>query len=331
VRAASSSRPSACPRDEGIALRAAILREYGQPPQPGDFADPEPAEGKDVVRVLAAGLNPVDMRMASGSFYGGSPPLPSVAGREGVGRTPEDTVVYFDSPVAPYGSFAERTLIDGARAIPLPVDIDPALATCFGIAGLAAWLSLEWRARLREGETVLVLGASGVVGQIAVQAARLLGARRVVAAARDAEGLTRARERGADAVVQIGGVDDLAEAFRQACGDGADVVVDPVWGEPAAAATEACRAQGRLVQVGESANARSSITSAAVRGKLLAILGHTNFLAPEEVKRDAYRRMVEHAARGDLIVDVERVPLAEVADAWRRQQSSPHHKLVVVP
>jgi NADPH2:quinone reductase len=312
-------------------MRAAILREYGKPPEPGEFEDPQAADGQAVVDVEAAGLNPVDLRMASGTFYGGSPPLPSVVGREGVGRMPDGTLVYFDGPVAPYGSFAERALVDERTAIPLPAEIDPALATAFGVAGLAAWLALEWRAQLREGETVLVLGASGVVGLVAVQAARLLGAGRVVGAARSAEGLERARERGADEVVQIGAVDDLAQAFREACGEGADVVIDPVWGEPAAAAVQACRTNGRLVQIGESAGSHSSIASAAVRGKLLAILGHTNFLAPAKVKRDAYRRMVEHAAAGELAVDLERVPLDEVADAWRRQQTSPHHKLVIVP
>jgi NADPH2:quinone reductase len=248
-----------------------------------------------------------------------------------VGRTPDGELVYFDSPVAPYGSFAKRTLVERAGLIPLPVEIDAAQATCFGIAGLAAWLALDWRAQMRAGETVLVLGASGVVGQIAVQAARLLGAGRVVAAARSAEVLEHVRAGGADAVVRIGDVEDLAAALRDACGDGADVVIDPVWGAPAAAAIEACRPHARLVQLGESAGSHSSIASAAVRGKMLGILGHANHMAPQEVKREAYRRMVEHAAAGELAVAVERVPLDEVGEAWQRQQSSPHHKLVIVP
>ena len=312
-------------------MRAAILREYDEPPEPGEFDDPEAGDGQVVVEVKAAGLNPVDLHMASGSFYGGASPLPSVVGKEGVGLDPEGRLVYFDRPVPPYGAFAERTLVARDSVIALPVEIDPALATCFGVAGLAAWLALDWRAQLREGETVLVLGATGVVGQIAVQAARLLGAGRIVGAGRDPEGLDRARERGADVVVQIGAVDDLAEAFREACGEGPEVVIDPVWGEPAAAAIEACRPEARLVQLGQAADSHSSIASSAVRGKLLSILGHTNFRAPAEVTRDAYTRMVEHAAAGDLTVDVERVSLEQVADAWERQRSSPHHKLVIVP
>jgi NADPH2:quinone reductase len=314
-------------------MRAAILKWYGAPPEVGDFDEPQASNGNAVVDVLAAGLNPVDIRIASGHFYGGSPELPSVAGREGVGRTQDGKLVYFDSPVAPFGSFAERTAIWADAAIPIETDIDPALAVAFGIAGLAGWLALEWRAQLREGETVLVLGASGVVGAIAVQAARLLGAGRVVAAARSPEGLDRARELGADAVVSLAeGAEDLPDALREASGgDGYDVVVDPVWGDPATAALEACRPFARLIQLGESANPYVTLASAPVRGRSLEIRGHTNHLAPPEVKRAAYQRMIRHAAAGELAVDVERVPLDQAPDAWVRQQRSPRHKLVIVP
>src|SRR3954447_10784774 len=214
-------------------MRAAILRWYGAPPELGDFDEPQAGDGTAVVDVVAAGLNPVDIRMASGHFYGGSPELPSVAGREGIARTEDGSLVYFDSPVAPFGSFAERAAINADAAIPIEADIDPALAVAFGIAGLAGWLALEWRAQLREGENVLVLGASGVVGSIAVQAARLLGAGRVVAAARSPEGLDRARELGADAVVDVAAAEgELVEALREASGgDGYDLVLDPVCGD----------------------------------------------------------------------------------------------------
>jgi NADPH2:quinone reductase len=199
------------------------------------------------------------------------------------------------------------------------------------VAGWAAWLALEWRAQVKAGETVLVLGASGVVGQIAVQAAKLLGAGRVVAAARSAEGLELVRARGADEVVQIGATDDLVQALKDAGGGGLDVVIDPLWGEPAAAAVEACSPNARLVQLGQSAGTHSSLSSAAVRGKSLSILGHTNFTVPREVKRAAYDRMIDHASRGELLVDVEKVALENIADAWERQKRFPGRKLVIVP
>jgi NADPH2:quinone reductase len=312
-------------------MRAAILTEYGKTPQVGEFDDPTPADGKEVVDVLAAGMNPVDVAKSSGTFYGGNPPLPSVVGTEGIARLADGRTVYFDAPVAPYGAFAERTLIDPSVTYGVPDGLDPALAVVFGIAGLAGWLALQYRADLREGETVLVLGAGGVVGQIAVQAAKLLGAGRVVAAARSQERLDRAVQQGADATVQIGAVDDLAQAFREASGGGVDVVVDPVWGEPAVAALVAMNVRGRLVQLGQSAGADATVPSAAIRGKTLDVLGHTNFAVPVEDKRAAYETMAEHAVAGRLDVEVERVPLDGLPDVWERQTGSPGRKLVVLP
>ena len=312
-------------------MRAAILTAYGQTPEIGEFDDPVAGDGSAVVDVQAAGMNPVDISKASGHFYAGSPPLPSVVGSEGVGRTEDGRTVYFERPVAPYGSFAERALIDPSATYAVPEGCDPALAVVFGIAGLAGWLALEYRARVREGETVLVLGAGGVVGQVAVQAAKLLGAGRVVAATRSEERLRRAAEQGADATVQIGAVDDLAEALREASGGGVDVVVDPVWGEPAVAAMAAMNPRGRLVQLGQSAGAVATAPSAPIRGKTLDVLGYTSFAVSTEDKRVAYERMAKHAAAGELSVEVERIPLEDVPSAWERQLSSPGVKLVIVP
>ena len=313
------------------AMRAAVLRQVGRPPEAAAFEEPQAGPGQAVVEVLAAGVNPVDISKALGTFYAGPPPVPCVVGGEGVGRLPDGRAAYFDSPEAPFGSIAERSLIAEERAIPLPDGLDPALAVCFGVAGLAAWLALEWRAQLQPGETVLVLGASGVVGQLAVQGAKLMGAARVVAAGRSSEGLEAALERGAGAAVVIGDADDLEQAFREAAGGDIHVVVDPVWGKPAAAAVEAAAEGARLVQLGQSAGLTSELSSAAIRGKLLSILGHSNFKAPTEVKRAAYARMAKHGAAGELSVEVEQLPLDRVQEAWERQASSPGHKLVIVP
>jgi NADPH2:quinone reductase len=313
-------------------MRAAIVREFGSGPEVGEFDDPvATADGHAVVEILAGGLNPVDLSIATGRFYGGAPPLPYVPGREGVGRLTDGTRVYFDSGVAPYGSFAERTLIERSGAVALPDGLDEGIAVALGIAGLAAWLALEWRAHLQAGETVIVLGATGVVGQIAVQAARLLGAGRVVAVGRNADRLAPLLGLGADAIVAMDGEDDLAAALREAADGGVDVVIDPLWGAPAAAAIETLRLRGRLVQIGQSAGAQATIASATVRGRLLSILGHTNFAVPLDVRQDAYRRMAGHARDGAITVDVERVPLDDIAAAWERQRAAPGLKLVVVP
>ena len=317
-------------------MRAAILREYDATPQLGEFDDPEPGDGTVVAEVLAAGLNPVDIRKAAGVFpLAPKPPLPSVAGWEGVARLEDGSHVYFVDPPPPYGALAERTLIDPSATHPVPEGVDPGVAVALGIAGLAGWLALSWSAKLREGETVLVLGATGTVGQVAVQGAKLMGASRVVAAGRNPRGLERAAELGADATVSLtDAADDLADAFREAAGDagGFDVIVDPLWGEPAVAAMEASKRFTRHVALGQSAAMHAQVSVATVRNKPLTIVGHTNYAIPFEDQQGAYAEMTQHAAAGRLTADVDAVPLDRAADAWERLRAgSPGAKLVVLP
>ena len=223
---------------------------------------------------------------------------------------------------------AEWTAIDPEVAIEVPDGVDDGLAVSFGISGLAAWLALTWRAELEPGESVLVLGASGVVGQIAVQGARLLGAGRVVAAARSEEGLAWAREQlGGDAVVELDEADDLTERLAEAAGGGFDVVIDPIWGTAAMAAIGALNQEGRLVQVGHSAGPTAEVPARLFRDKLARLIGHTNFKASAQLKRDAFAAMCRHAAAGELSVPVERVPLDELDSVW---EGGPPHKKTVL-
>jgi NADPH:quinone reductase-like Zn-dependent oxidoreductase len=316
-------------------MRAAVLHEYGVP-RPGDFqepvAGPDETDGTEsaVLDVLAAGLNPVDVAICAGRFYAGKPPLPSVAGREGVGML-DGARVYFDAPLAPFGSMAQRALIDPRSTYPVPDGVADGVAVALGISGLAAWLALTWRAKLQPGEHVLVLAASGVLGQIAVQAAKSLGAARVVAAARSREGLDRCLALGADAAVRLGEPEDLPAALTAAAEGRIDVVLDPLWGEPLVAAVNAASFGARLVQIGAGAGADATLPSAAIRGKMLVLMGHTNFAAPPEVKREAYRQLAERAARGELRVEIDPLALEQVGEAWERLAAGSHRKIVLVP
>ncbi|MGA7436332.1 MAG: zinc-binding dehydrogenase, partial [Solirubrobacterales bacterium] len=186
------------------------------------------------------------------------------------------------------------------------------------------------RGKLMEGETVLVNGASGSVGQIAIQAARLLGATRVIGTARSASGMAKVEALGADAVVSTES-DTLGPDLVEATDGGADLVIDNLWGEPALAAIDAMKAQGRLVQVGNSAGSHASIQAGRLRGGLITITGHRNFWAPRDDRVDAFQKMCAHSIAGELKIEVEVCPLTEVADVWRRQKASPGHKLALDP
>jgi NADPH2:quinone reductase len=217
---------------------------------------------------------------------------------------------------------------DPGDTFDVPDGLDDGVAVALGIAGLAAWLPLTFHAQLQPGESVLVLGASGVVGQIAAQAAKLLGAGRVVAAARSRPVLERLRERGAaDEIAVLEG--DLVQALKGAAPDGYDVIVDPLYGQPLEAALQVARPNARIVVVGAAAGTEATIPIIALYGR--RIISHSNGQVPVDVRREAYATMARHALAGEIAVDVERLPLSDIQRAWQEQASGPHHKIALIP
>jgi NADPH2:quinone reductase len=303
-------------------VRAARIPELGAEPRVEEIADPEPANGRELVEVLAAALNPLDINIAAGRFYGGHPPVPYVPGSEGVVRRDGARFHAFGDGlgIARDGTLAELAAVAEGTLVEVPDGVDDAQAVAFGIAGIIAWSAVAWRVEVGPGDRVLVLGATGAVGTIAVQAARLLGAERIVAAGRDTERLARAAELGADETVQLDGGEDLADRLRAAAGgEGPNVIVDPLWGDAAATASEAAAPGARIVHLGQSAGPTASFASAAVRGKELSILGVSNFARSRDERRALYHELLEHVRSGEIRLDVETFPLEQVDEAWRRQ------------
>jgi NADPH:quinone reductase len=296
----------------------------------GDVPVPVDVDGGGSFEIVAVALNPLDLAVAAGRFAGGHPPFPYVPGCEAIGRRDGERMHLFGDGrgTARDGFLVERVDLPDELAVPVPEGLDDAAAAACGIAGMAGWAPVAVRAPVRPDDRVLVLAATGMVGSIAVQGARLLGAERIVAAGRDEAKLRHALELGADVTVTLDG-DDLVERFREACGgDGPTLVVDPVWGEPARAAIEAAAPGARIVQVGQSAGAEATLTSAAIRLKQLSILGYTDFALTPEQRREVYGGLTEHVLAGRIRIDVETFPLDAVSQAWSAQQDG--RKAVVV-
>ena len=285
--------------------------------------------------MLAAPINPIDLAVSRGILATGHPELPYVPGCEAVGRTADGRLVWIFGRLARAdveGAMAERASLGDANVIEVPDGADPALAAGLGIAGLAGWLPLAWRAPLTGGENVLVLGATGSVGLVAVQAAKLLGAARVVAAGRSTAGLERATQHGADATIRLDEANDLVAAFKDAFGgEGPSYVFDPLWGDPPQLRSRLpCRAPRSSISASRRARRPSSPLRRCASRTFRSSDTRTSLVPPDELA-EQYPRLVGHAVAGDIRLDVERVPLDSVADAWRRQAEGAGTKLVVVP
>jgi NADPH:quinone reductase-like Zn-dependent oxidoreductase len=322
-------------------MRAALLSRFGQLPEPADVTPPDLGPGRALVRVSAAPINQLDLLIGSGHFYGGAPGLPYVPGIEGVGTvvegdrlTPQTRVWFaFERFDGARGSMAELCAVDEARTVVIEHDIDDATAAGLGLTGVAAWMSLSHRGRLAAGEQVLVLGAAGAVGQIALQAARILGADRVIGTSRSEEGRAIVERLGADAVVDSSGdeADIIAARIERACVGPLALAIDPAWGLLAAASVRALGPGGRLVNLGSSADQVASLDSALIRSKSVSVLGYTNATLSFQEIRAAVRTLHGHAAEGRIGVLAEQLALDDVASAFERAGDSPHRKLVVLP
>ena len=311
-------------------MKAAVLKQQGTPPQFGDFREPEPTPHQVVIEVLAAGVHHVDVLKGSGALTP-SPATPYVVGSDGVGVTPDGRRVFFDAPVAPFGSWAQRTLVAEDCLLEVADKVDNLTAAALGNTGLAAWLALSWRARLQAAESVLILGAAGALGSIAVQAAKVQGAAHVIAADRHADRLRRAHEHGADATVVIDDGDLVPRLLEAAGAHGIDVIIDPLWGEPALAAMKAASPGARHIQLGDAAATMVDLPGVVLRSSELHIMGFRYFDTPPAERHVAYRMLTEHAAEGEISVDVIPMSLDAVESAWQEQQRGARAKLVLVP
>jgi NADPH2:quinone reductase len=298
-------------------------------------------EGKVSVEVLAAALKPIDRQLASGRHYGSqSQKLPAVCGTDGVGRLGDGRRVLFARASPSFGAFAERTVVNPALCFPIPDGVDDATAAAVFNPGLSAWASLAWRARIETGESVLILGATGVTGKLAVQTAKMLGAGRVVAAGRNEHVLASLGKLGADATIRLDGSrQELAEAFAYAAKEQPfDVVIDYLWGLPVEALLDSMTRDDltpagrrtRLVQTGESAGATISLRASALRSSRVEILGAGSGSAPPaHMWAPAIENVLHMVAEGKLRIETERAALSAVESVWNK--TTPGVRIVLIP
>ncbi|HEV2577848.1 MAG TPA: zinc-binding alcohol dehydrogenase family protein [Acidobacteriaceae bacterium] len=306
-------------------MNAALVESFQSPPRYTQFDDPQPQPSESLVAVLAAGLHPIVKALAKGSHYGSTGKLPFVPGLDGVGRLDDGRRVFFGASRPPFGSMAERTIARPPFLIPLPDAIPDAAAAALGNPAMSSWAALAHRAKFTAGESILVLGATGVAGQLAVQIAKRLGAARVVACGRNPEALAKTKSLGADATISLElSHDELVTALRREIDNGIDIVLDYLWGAPAEATLEAIAKKGlshatariRYIQIGNSAGAKIWLEASVLRSSGLELLGSGFGSASMQDLAASIADFFAEAARKPFEISVRTFPLRDVSAAW---------------
>jgi len=308
-------------------MKAAIVQAAGQTPVYGDFLEPTPAPGEQHIRVAASAISHVVKSRASGAHYSSSGQFPFVAGIDGVGSLDDGRRVYFILPRAPNGSMAEETVVASAQCVVLPDGLDDVTAAAIVNPGLSSWAAYAERARLKPAETVLVNGATGTAGRLAVQIAKYLGARQVIATGRNVDALASLASLGADVTITLGEA-DLETKLKEQFARGVDVVVDYLWGKSAETILIAGAKAGpdavpiRFVQIGSASGADITLPSAVLRSSAIELMGSGIGSISLDRLVNAAGGLLRAAVPGGFKIAAKAVPLSEVEVAWPKDDST---------
>lgn len=317
-------------------MRAAVVREAGKAPVYGEFERPVAGGGEELIAVRAAALSPFTRSRALGAHYSSGDEFPLVAGSDGVGVTQDGRRVYFALPEERFGSFAEFSLVRAERCVAIPDGVDDVTAAAIANPGMSAWAALVERAKLAPGETVLVNGATGTAGRLAVQIAKYLGAGRVIATGRTLKELESLKELGADVVVPFalgllhpGGAKEYERALQEAFTEGIDVVVDYLWGESAktilvaiAKAVEDAHPV-RFVHVGGASGEDVDLPGAVLRSSAVVLMGSGVKSVALSGLLEAIRSVFAAVVPAGLRVATRVVPLEEIGAVWEKDGAKP--------
>ena len=324
-------------------MKAAVIQAAGKSPVYGDFNEPVAGEGQELITVSASGLSQFSKSRSSGSHYSSSGTFPSVAGADGVGRTADGRRVYFVLPEAPYGALAEKTVVRAKQCVAVPDGLDDVTAAAIANPGMSAWAALVERAHLKTGEAVLVNGATGTAGRLAVQLAKHLGASKVIATGRNERELQDLSSLGGDVMIPftLGPSDALgAKHYEQALiaefTRGIDVVIDYLWGESAktiivaiAKAVEDAKPV-RFVQVGGASRQENiELPSAALRSSAVQLMGSGVKSVPFPKLLDSIRSVFHSVVPAKLQIATKTAPLSAIAEIWGDVPGKPRMVCVV--
>jgi NADPH:quinone reductase-like Zn-dependent oxidoreductase len=310
-------------------MKAAIVPGAGQTPVYGDFTEPRPSANDTSIAVTAAAISHVVKGRASGTHYSSSGQFPFVVGIDGVGRLDDGSRLYFVMPNAPYGSMAQRAVVPSAQCVALPDELDDVTAAAIANPGMSSWAAYTERAKLKRGETVLVNGATGTAGRLAVQIAKHLGAKKVIATGRNADALNAVATLGADVTIPLVENEAALEShFKEQFAEGVDVVIDYLWGKSAERLLIAGAKAGpeavpiRFVQVGSASGPDITLPSAVLRSSAIELMGSGIGSIPLARLVRCISELLQATVPGGFKIAAKAVPLSDVEQAWPNDDST---------
>lgn len=307
-------------------MKAAVVNSFDRVPEYDEFDEPIVQAGEVLVKVSAAGLSQLVRGQAAGRHYSSSTVLPFIPGVDGVGRLADGRRVYFAFPRSPFGSMAELTVVQSSQYVALPEELDDVTAAAAANPGMSSWVALNERAKFVAGETVLINGATGVSGRLAIQIAKYLGARRVIATGRNEASVAGLPSLGADSVIALDqSPEQLTEVFRKEIKEsGVNVILDYLWGASAESLIAAVAGHGsgeaepriRYVQIGSVTGQTITLSSGALRSSGLELLGSGLGSVSNEVLVKNIGEFMKAVVPGKLKIAAQAVPLSQVSEAW---------------
>ena len=312
-------------------MKAAIVTAEGKSPIFGEFDEPTATPEAELITVTASALSQFSKSRSSGTHYSSEGAFPAVAGADGVGRTQDGRRVYFVLPEAPYGALAEKCLVSASQCIEIPESLDEVTAAAIANPGMSAWAALVERAGLQPGETVLVNGATGSAGRLAVQLAKYLGAGKVIATGRNESELEELLSLGADVIIPFTlgtlhplGAQHYEQALKETFTKGIHVVIDYLWGESAKtvivaiAKTLEDATPVRFVHVGGASREEEiALPGAALRSSAIQLMGSGIKSVPFAKLLGAIKNVFDAAGVAKLQIATKTMLLSEIEEAWK--------------
>ncbi len=317
-------------------MKAAVIIDKEQAPIYADFKDPEIESGHHLVRVHASSISQITKARASASHYSSDNEVPFVPGFDGVGSLADGSRVYFLLPRNPFGAMAEYCSVPQQNCLLIPDTLSPGVASAIAIPGMSSWAALVEQAQMRAGDTVLVNGANGISGRLAIQIAKYLGAGKIIATARRASTFDDLYELGADQCLLL--TDNTLEmeaSFKPAFTEGVHVVLDYLWGPSAlslinvAAKYSPLKTTIQFVQIGSIGGATIPMPASALRSSGLRLMGSGLGSLSIEQMLNSVLQVITHAPSVGLNLKLESVPIAEVSHAWNTTSSEKRTVLII--